>query len=270
MYARILIDNITKNEWASEWGLSIYIEHNGHTILLDTGASGTFAANADAMGIDLRTVEFGVLSHAHYDHADGLETFFQRNAQAKFYIREAADENCYGKKLLFKKYIGIHRGYLSQFAGRIVRTGPHHILAPGIELLAHSTPNLARRGRKAGMYIRRDGHDCPDCFDHEQSLILDTEQGLVVCNSCSHAGVDTILQEVSQAYPERPVYAFIGGMHLCYSSEKEVRAAAGYLRDAGVAHIYTGHCTGSRAIYFLKDELKDCIEEFFTGMEIHL
>ena len=35
MKAKVLVDNITKNQWKAEWGLSIYIEYNGHRILLD-------------------------------------------------------------------------------------------------------------------------------------------------------------------------------------------------------------------------------------------
>lgn len=72
----VLIDNLTKGSLAAEWGLSVYIEHEGHRILLDTGASDRFARNAEQMGIDLGAVEFGVLSHAHYDHADGMVAFF--------------------------------------------------------------------------------------------------------------------------------------------------------------------------------------------------
>ena len=47
MKATILIDNLTKGSLVPEWGLSIYIEYNGHKILLDTGASGRFARNAE-------------------------------------------------------------------------------------------------------------------------------------------------------------------------------------------------------------------------------
>ena len=115
MKAVILIDNLTKGSLAAEWGLSVYIEHKGHRILLDTGASDRFARNAEQMGIDLRAVEFGVLSHAHYDHADGMAAFFDRNSKAVFYLREGSGENCYGKRWIFHKYIGIRKGYLKKY-----------------------------------------------------------------------------------------------------------------------------------------------------------
>ena len=67
MRATILMDNLAARGLEAEWGLSIYVEYQGHAILLDTGASDRFARNADALGIDLSTVSFGVLSHAHWD-----------------------------------------------------------------------------------------------------------------------------------------------------------------------------------------------------------
>ena len=59
MKAVILIDNLTRSALKKEWGLSVYIEHDDRKILLDTGASGVFAENADALGISLENVMQG-------------------------------------------------------------------------------------------------------------------------------------------------------------------------------------------------------------------
>ena len=66
-----------------EAGLSLYIEYRGKKLLLDAGSSGKFAGNAQALGVDMSAVELAVLSHGHYDHADGLRRFFQVNDSAK-------------------------------------------------------------------------------------------------------------------------------------------------------------------------------------------
>lgn len=270
MRATILIDNLTKNTLSPEWGLSVYIEYENYKILLDTGASGRFLRNADAMGIDLKAVDCGVLSHAHYDHADGMGDFFDRNPKAVFYLREGAKENCYGKKWYFHKYIGIHRGFLRKYSGRIVYISGNKEILPGVTLIPHTTPGLEKIAERVNLYVKENGRFRPDSFSHEQSLVFDTEQGLVIFSSCSHGGADNIIREIEAAFPGKKMYAMLGGFHLYKSSEEEVRSLAERIRGTGIRKIYTGHCTGQRAFEILKEELGDCAEQIYTGMEIRL
>ena len=86
MVTKVLIDNITKDDLLCEWGLSFYIEYDGHKILLDTGSGSNFAENAKALGVDLAQIEYGILSHAHYDHADGMPAFFAENKNSTYKI----------------------------------------------------------------------------------------------------------------------------------------------------------------------------------------
>lgn len=141
-------------------------------------------------------------------------------------------------------------------------------LAPGVTLIPHKTPNLAAVGKAAGMYQRKLFWFCPDCFAHEQSLVFDTERGLVIFNSCSHGGADNIIREIQTTYPKKKIYAMIGGFHLFRSPDEEVRAFAMRIRETGIEKIYTGHCTGDKAVAILKEELGDAVEQLYTGMEI--
>ncbi len=88
MRIKVLVDNNTKSTLQAEWGLSLCIEYEGRRILLDAGTTGVFADNAKALGIPVEKIELAVLSHAHYDHADGFLRFFQENKNAKCYIRD--------------------------------------------------------------------------------------------------------------------------------------------------------------------------------------
>src|SRR5262249_31554618 len=55
------------------WGYSASIEYAGRRILFDTGSKGSdFAYNANAIGVDLKQLDFVVLSHRHNDHTAGL------------------------------------------------------------------------------------------------------------------------------------------------------------------------------------------------------
>lgn len=271
MRAVILSDNISHCGLEAEWGLSIYIDYQGHKVLLDTGAGPLFAANADALGVDLAQVEFGVLSHAHYDHADGMGEFFRRNDHAPFYLREDCGEDCYDEEEPGRyKYIGIQRGLLKEYRDRIVYLHSPFSPLPGITLLPHTAPDLMAKGVQAHMFRQTQCCMVPDDFAHEQSLVFETDKGLVVFNSCCHAGADLVVAEAAEAFPGKPLYAIIGGFHLYDTPENEVRAFAKRLRDTGVRQIITGHCTGDVGFSILKEELGDLVRQTEVGLTLDL
>ena len=230
MRATILMDNLAARGLEAEWGLSIYVEYQGHAILLDTGASDRFARNADALGIDLSTVSFGVLSHAHWDHGNGMGTFFARNPTAPFYLRQGCGETCYDKTPEGWRYEGLQRG-------------------------------LA-----ANMYRKVGDQWLPDDFSHEQSLVFSTPKGLVIFNSCCHGGADNIVREVADTFPGQPISAIVGGFHLYDTPAQEVRAFAHRLGETGVTQVITGHCTGPEALDILTQVLGSRVQPLSTGL----
>ncbi len=268
MKATVVIDNIEYSELAAEWGLCIYIEHRDKVILLDTGSSDLFAENAQKLGLCLQNVDFGVLSHAHYDHANGMPAFFEVNTSAPFFIRESSAENCYHKKEGEWKYIGMPEGIFEKYSGRMIISKGIEKVSDGAYLIPHSTPNLADIGKKEEMKKLVGDEWVHDDFAHEQSLVLETQQGLVIFNSCSHGGVVNIIHEVEKVFPGQKICGYIGGFHLYNKSAEEVRTVARELKKAGVERIYTGHCTGDEAFRILHEELGDIIQQFYTGLVI--
>lgn len=263
MKATVLIENAADEGLLEEWGLSIWIEYQGKRILLDTGKSGQFAENAKRLGVDLKKADFGVLSHAHYDHADGMRTFFECNGHAPFYLRRGCAENCYRKLFLSHKYIGMEKGLLGDYQDRILFADGDYEVVPGCFLIPHKLESSFAVNR---MCVKRNRRWYPDRFDHEQSLVFDTEKGLVVFSSCSHTGVDNILKEVSTTFPERRIYALVGGFHLFERPEAEVRRLAAGILESGVERVYTGHCTGNAAYDILKEELGEKLNRLRTGL----
>lgn len=270
MRATVVVDNIAKKGLAGEWGLCIDIEYEGKHLLLDAGSSGLFLKNAEKLGIDLSNVEYAVLSHAHYDHANGMENFFQVNEKAKFYLRDGCAENCYMKRWIIRQYIGLPRTILEKFQDRIVFADGDYTLFPGVSLLPHKTKGLAEVGRKNHMYIRSKNGWKPDDFSHEQSLVFETESGLVIFNSCSHAGADHIIDEVANTYPGKKIKALIGGFHIYNQSEQAVRELARRVKATGVEEIYTGHCTGKKQFAVLENELGAMVHQLYSGLVIEL
>ncbi|MBE5906753.1 MAG: MBL fold metallo-hydrolase, partial [Lachnospiraceae bacterium] len=91
-------------------------------------------------------VDYAVLSHAHYDHANGIPGFMAHNAKAKWYVREATAEDCYFKKFIFRKYIGIPKGMEEQYPARIEKISGTYRLTEGVHLIPHTT-----KGRDASV-----------------------------------------------------------------------------------------------------------------------
>ena len=267
----VLVDNTDGHGLKGEWGLSFYIEYNGRTVLLDAGLSPLFADNAEKMGLDINKVDYAVLSHAHDDHANGLERFFELNDHAMLYVAEGCAENCYDREGLLFRYAGIPRGIMSRHADRIIRADADMMIADGIRLLGHTTPGLEKLGRMEKMYLKQGlMRYIPDDFRHEQSLVFDMDDGVAIFNSCSHAGADNIINEVAEVYPGKRIVAMIGGFHLFNKSDEYVRAFAQRLEAAGGVDIYTGHCTGQKAWDILHDELGDKVHALSTGLVFEL
>ncbi len=270
MKITVLTDNKAKSPLKGEWGLSLYIEHNADKILLDTGASPLFAKNAALCGINLEEVNLAFLSHAHYDHSDGFGEFFRINRNAPLYLNKSCGENCYGKRWIFSKYIGIKRGYTEVYKDRLIRTEGLTEVKDGIYLLPHGDADYSVYGKKNGLIRRENGKSLFDSFNHEQSLIIRTEKGLVIFNSCCHAGADNIIKEATEAFSGERILALIGGFHLYKSSADDVLALADSIKATGIEKIYTGHCTGDKAFGILKEQLGDMANELFSGMVIEL
>ena len=137
-------------------------------------------------------------------------------------------------------------------------------------LLPHTTPDLDQIGLAGNMYRLEGDQWIPDDFSHEQSLLFSTPKGLVIFNSCCHAGADTIVREAQAAFPDQSIYAIVGGFHLYQMAPEEVRAFAHRLAETGVEHVITGHCTGQAAYDILQEELGEKVQQLFAGRVIEV
>lgn len=262
----VVIDNKACNGLKGEWGLSIVVDYKGKKILVDAGASDLFIDNMAKLNIDIRDIDYAMLSHAHFDHANGIPAFFKKNDKAKFYIRETTKDNCYAKRLFFYKYIGIPKRMMDEYDDRIEVVSGDYKLMDGVYLLPHKTANLENIGKKEKMYLKTDNGYVFDNFAHEQSLVVDTDKGLVIINSCSHGGAVNIINEVKNTFKDKHIYGIIGGFHLYNKKDAEVLEVAECIKDTGIEFVCTGHCTEERAYNILKGVLKDKLIQLHSGL----
>lgn len=260
----VLIENTTESELKCEHGLSLYIEYKDKKLLLDAGSSELFAENARALGIDLSEVDLAFLSHGHYDHSGGFLKFTELNRTAPVYAMEGVTGEYYSTSGGTLHGIGIPGEVMNALKTRFAFVTEVTKVAEGITLVPHSTEGLGQIGERAGLYYKKGGEMMPDDFAHEMSLVLECENGLVILNSCSHGGVQNIVEEVKAVFPDKRVYAYVGGLHMkgqkdgveiCAFTEEEIQELTDYIQQIGMEILYTGHCTGAPAMLLLKEKL---------------
>lgn len=261
----ILIDNTPADDirLSHEHGLSIYFETDGHRYLLDTGLSGKALENAVTMGLDLTKIDALILSHGHIDHTGGLERFLQANHDAPIYASE---------KIATSDYQSDHHG-------------KRHSLSPNQELIARNVErfHLLKEDNSLSEHIwlvfnKHQDFACPkgNSFqtidgqpyksDDEIAIAIEEDGRLHILASCSHAGMLNIIRSCQEATGIDDVASYTGGLHLLDDCDDDVDALCDHLQQIAPAmNLYTGHCTGSRAIEKLQERLQDRFHLFRTG-----
>ena len=70
-----------------DFGFSAYVEYRGKRILFDAGTNADILrTNAEALGIDLASIDFAVASHSHADHISGFDYLLEVNPEVPIYF----------------------------------------------------------------------------------------------------------------------------------------------------------------------------------------
>jgi 7,8-dihydropterin-6-yl-methyl-4-(beta-D-ribofuranosyl)aminobenzene 5'-phosphate synthase len=257
-----------------EWGLSLHIAHNGHSILFDTGSSGAFADNAVLLSVNLKTVDVMVLSHHHFDHGGGLRRFFEVNKDAKVYLAGEANTDCYIRRFkVFKKYIGLDKSLISENPTRFIFVRKVTEILPNVFIFPKIASNRPKPIGNKRLYLKNNGKLNPDTFDHEIVMAIKDAGKLVVFTGCSHNGILNMIDTAANHFEGIPIKAVIGGFHLVSSPpfnfvagrKSEIEDLAKSILDYPVDMTYTGHCTGTKAFTILKSVMGSQIADIKTG-----
>ena len=87
---------------------------------------------------------------------------------------------------------------------------------------------------------------------NEQSLILNTEKGLVIITGCSHPGIINILNRAQEIF-DKNIYLVFGGFHLSGYSDTEINQIIQEFKALGVEKCGPTHCTGERPIALFEE-----------------
>jgi 7,8-dihydropterin-6-yl-methyl-4-(beta-D-ribofuranosyl)aminobenzene 5'-phosphate synthase len=244
-----------------EWGFSALIEADGHRVLLDTGAHpDTVLQNARDLNIDLSNVQDVILTHNHWDHVSGLlalrRELMKKNpsalsvayvARGIFYSRpDAAGED--------NPMIAIKKEYEATGGKFLERDGPAELF-PGAWLTGPVPRKFPERNWSSKGKVQTPAGLVEDTIPEDQSLVLNTPQGLVVVTGCGHAGIINILTFAREQFPNEPVEAVIGGLHLFPATDQQLDWTADNMKEFKVANLIGAHCTGIEAVYRIREHL---------------
>lgn len=276
MKITVLVENTGPSEFKIEHGLSLYIEFNDKKYLLDAGPSDSFFKNAHALSIDLDRVDKAVLSHGHYDHGDGFMVFLNQYKDKVVYGAKNIFDDYYSGSGGSVHYIGLS-SKLKQMKNRFNTISKDTKIDEKIYLILDDVSNTKEIGVQKKLYKKVDDVLQPDNFNHELSLVFDTPKGLVICNSCSHAGLESIVDNIKKRL-NKPVYAYVGGLHMKSTknhietssfTEEQIQNLCIFI-EKNIQYVLTGHCTGNVSYDLLKKYLKDRIDFLTTGKTIEI
>jgi len=258
----ILTDNVVsgKCEAIGEHGFSVFMETASGNYLFDTGMGKTVIHNALFYKKDLTTINKIVLSHAHHDHTGGLpevlravrhkpiDTFAHPELFAYRYRKEGGKE-AYGG-------IPFARGYLEKMGARFVFNKTYTPIEAGTFLTGEVPRHTVFEGGDMGdRFMIRDNRLVPDDIPDDQSMVVHTDRGLLIVLGCAHAGIINILTHVVKMSGVDRIFAVVGGTHIGFSGEVQLRESINALKAFDIQHLIPSHCTGFEAIVRIKQEL---------------
>lgn len=262
------------------YGLRLVSEGGGarHTMLFDTGPeAAVFVRNCANLGISFGEIEAIAITHGHWDHMAALPATIDRIVGQGGRVTVHVNAGMFNER-------AVRLG-----DGRIVPVA-HVPLPPELERRGATVVNRAEDRllldghfyysgeipRVTAFETGRADHFCRPRADapwEPDPLLLDERMlvarvrglGLIVFSSCSHAGIVNVCAHVSALFPDTPIHAVMGGLHLGGVMERNIAATVEGLRPFAIGHIISGHCTGWRALRALANAFGDAVSQSAVG-----
>lgn len=251
-----------------------------HVLLFDTGTEGqAFLHNCKAMGVDLGGVEAIAITHGHWDHMGALPqaipAIVAKRGRGNVTIHVNQDMFVErGLELSNKEIVPVEevitQSSMEALGAKVVNDPQARELLDQHFYYSGEIPRVSSFEKGRQDHLCRSSHSSawhpdPLLMDERMVVVNVKGLGLVVFSACSHAGIVNVCAEVKRLFPDIPIYAVMGGLHLGGVMEKIIPQTVEGLKPFDISQIITGHCTGWRALHALANAYGDRVSQSAIG-----
>jgi 7,8-dihydropterin-6-yl-methyl-4-(beta-D-ribofuranosyl)aminobenzene 5'-phosphate synthase len=254
------------------------ISHTEHVLLFDTGTEGAiFLRNCRNLALDLGEVEEIATTHGHWDHMgahlDAIDAIVDKRGAVTVHVNPGMF-NERGVLLQSGVVIPVAKvptpAEMQARGATVVNDDAERLLLDSHFYYSGEIPRVSafETGRVDHLCRRNNQEEWqPDPYLMDERMLVAhvRDLGLIVFSACSHAGIVNVCTEVKRLFPDLPIHAVMGGLHLGGVMERIIPETVEALKPFDIGCIITGHCTGWRALHALADAFGDRVSQSAVG-----
>ena len=257
-------DRCSSSNFCNKHGFSLYIQTEKSNFLFDVGQDDSFIKNANLLGLNLKNVDWLVLSHGHYDHTDGLK-----------FLNKKINLICHPNSLVWRKSNRTSKYNGIPFNKDELQKHFNVVFSKKFKQLDDQTYFL-------GEILRKTNFECKtfpstykngkvDTAKDDTGIAIKTDKGLIVISGCGHSGICNTIEQAKAITKESKIYAVLGGFHL-KEIDEQVDKTIEYFLANKIQKLYLGHCTSDEVCNYILNKTEGIIDTkiLSTGQIIKL